>query len=83
MENHGVAAIRLPAEPTPGTFTVRKMWDKSQQKIINRVIPLLAIAVVYFATQLAAKWKVTISCVSDPVAEHQLYAGTMTPCCST
>lgn len=57
MENHGVAAIRLPAEPTPGTFTVRKMWDKSQQKIINRVIPLLAIAVVYFATQLAAKWK--------------------------
>ncbi len=59
MENHGVAAVRLPAEPAPGTFTVQRMWNKNQQKIINRVIPLLAIAVVYFSTQLAAKWKVS------------------------
>lgn len=61
MENHGVAAIRLPAEPSPGTFTVRRLWNKNQQKIISRVIPVVAIAVVYFATQLAAKWKVQFS----------------------
>ncbi|DBA94610.1 hypothetical protein WJX77_012597 [Trebouxia sp. C0004] len=57
MENHGVAAIRLPAEPAASTFTVQRLWNKNQQKIINRVIPLVAIAIVYFATQLAAKWK--------------------------
>ena len=58
MENHGVAAIRLPAEPAASTFTVQRLWNKNQQKIINRVVPLVAIAIVYFATQLAAKWKV-------------------------
>lgn len=64
MENHGVAAARLPAEPAPGTFTVQKMWDKQQQKVINYVIPVIAIGLVYFATQLAAKWKVSHSCHS-------------------
>ena len=58
MENHGVVAVRLPAEPVPGTFTVQRMWNQNQQKVINRVIPLIAIGLVYFATQLAAKWKV-------------------------
>ena len=62
MENHGVAAARLPAEPAPGTFTVQKMWDKNQQKVINYVIPVIAIGLVYLATQLAAKWKVRNCC---------------------
>ena len=62
MENHGVAAARLSAEPTPGTFTVQKMWDKNQQKVINYVIPVIAIGLVYFATQLASKWKVSDCC---------------------
>lgn len=59
MENHGVAAVRLPSEPTPGTFSVQKMWTKNQQTIVLRVIPVIAIGIVYYATQLAAKWKVS------------------------
>ena len=62
MENHGVAAARLIAEPAPGTITVQKVWDKQQQKVINYVIPVIAIGLVYFATQLAAKWKVSHCC---------------------
>ncbi|KAL3160769.1 hypothetical protein ABBQ38_009182 [Trebouxia sp. C0009 RCD-2024] len=57
MENHGVAAARLPAEPAPERYNVERMWNKNQQKIINYVIPVIAIGLVYFATQLAAKWK--------------------------
>lgn len=59
MENHGVAAARLPAEPAPERYNVERMWNKNQQKIINYVIPVIAIGLVYFATQLAAKWKVS------------------------
>lgn len=62
MENHGVTAARLPAEPAIVSQTVGKMWSENQQKIFNYVVPVIALGVVYYATQLAAKLKVSPCC---------------------
>ena len=72
MENHGVAAVRLPGEPAPGTFSVQKMWTENQQQIVLNVMPVIAIGIVYYATQLAAKWKVTCNTLSTQLHVYQM-----------
>lgn len=74
MENHGVVAARLPAEPAPEMLvnSAQKMWDENARKVVTNVVPVIAIGLIYFATQLAAKWKVSAccwhACNSSPLA---------------
>lgn len=61
--SHSVATVRLAAEPAEDTFSAKQIWTENQAKLVYRIVPLLAIGVVYAATQLAAKLKVrTCAC---------------------
>ena len=63
-KNHGVASVRLPSEPLPDTLSAKQIWTENQAKLVYKIVPVIAIGIVYAATQLAAKLKVC----SSPVA---------------
>lgn len=74
--SHSVATVRLPPEPIPDTFSAKQIWTENQAKLVYRIVPLIAIGIVYAATQLAAKLKVL--CVLSKPRMHFTYARILT-----
>lgn len=77
-KNHAVATIRLPSEPIADTYSAKAIWSENTAKLVYRIVPLVAIGLVYAATQLAAKLKVCsyfciqcLHCISNVVCKVQ------------
>lgn len=90
MENHGVQAVRLPSEPLPDNSASVNIWTEAQYKTFYKVMPVIGIAIVYAATQLAAKLKVCFCALesSSQSCASQTQSASISPeqrccCCSS